>query len=353
MQNSMRLKNEIELVYLKVDDLSSYDYIEFIQRSKEDNAKEFLNRMRWYFQRGNFQLLVARMDGQIVGQSCAHSVVACIHGERKQITWGNDNWVLESMRGHGIGKLLQSKLHENCENFTSASYSPTNGHIKRKCGSKEIFSYSSAFYPVSRYASIVFSLGIKKLFSRKFDGISLRIPNLYYYLNRVFTSHLKDYVVREIAYQNLTEDVTSFINSNLKDRDFFVPRSLEYLKWKYGKDGFKYVMLEVVKQNKREALVAFRYPCKAKIVLVNGITAKILDMIIDKQSILTIKDLLLIVMKYCEPMHIDGIISLQDIPYYPKLVYPYPRSYVLSTLKLDHPIVNPYLSGLDQDMENC
>jgi hypothetical protein len=286
-----------------------------------------------------------------VGQSCGSQVTAQIFGKRKNFTWGCDSWVDDKMQGRGIGKMLQGKLHEDCENFSSAWYSRTNGHIKRKFGGKPIFSYPFTYYPVSCLFSIAFILGVKKFISRKFNGFKLRLPNMYYYLNRMFALGLGKYTVREVSFDKSREDVAEFMETNLKDTDFHVIRSSEYLQWKYGDGGIKYVMLEVLKEGKREAIVSFRYPRKAIYLQVKCLNANILDAVIDKKSSLTMKDLLLFVMRYCKPLHIDGIIFLQNASFYPKLTYPYPCSYVLSTLKLDKTIVNPYLNCLDQEME--
>lgn len=347
------MNNDIELCYLSEDDLNSPDFLEYVRENKSGHEEEFLNRMRWYFQTENFKLLVARFEGKIVGQACSYCATAIIYGITTTIRWGVDTLVNPNIRGKGIGKKLQRKLHEDCPNFSSAWYSPTNGHIKQTCGAQRIFPYPFTYYPVSRFFSILVSLGIKKSF-RRFKGFRITIPNIYYYLNKLSAHKISRYTISEIPFEQLSEDIAAFMEQNLQDRDFHILRSLQYLKWKYGQgNGFEYVMLAIRNEGKLEAIVSFTIPRKATLILTDCTFTKILDAVIDKSSRLTVRDLHLIVMQYCEQhkMKIDGILSLENVSIYPKLTYPYPCSYVLSTLDLKDKIERPYLSCIDQDME--
>lgn len=347
------MNSDIELFYLSEDDLNSPEFLEYVRENKPGHEEEFLNRMRWYFQTDNFKLLVARFEGKIVGQSCGYGATAVVHGVETIISWSVDTLVNPNIRGKGIGKKLQKKLHEDCPNFSSAWYSPTNGHIKQKCGARQIFPYPFTYYPVSRFFSVLGSLGIKKRF-RGFKGFRIAIPNIYYYLNKLWSRKISGYTISEVPFEQLSEDIAAFMERNLQDRDFHIKRSLQYLKWKYGQgNGFEYAMLEVRKEGKLEAIVSFTLPRKATLILTACTFTKILDAVIDKSCCLTMRDLHFIVMRYCKQhkMPIDGIVSLENVSIYPKLTYPYPCSYVLSTLDVKEKIERPYLSCIDQDME--
>ena len=115
--------------------------------------------------------------------------------------------------------------------------------------------------------------------------------------------------------------------------DFFVWSSVEYMKWKYEKNpAFHYKLLQFQNNGKTEAILGFTdiheycigsRPVKSVIML---------DAIIDTNSELTHKDLLVFVSDYYKQQNeiVDGIFSLIKSHCHPRMWDSCP---VLSTLK--------------------
>lgn len=95
----------------------------FLHEYYGDSAEERYRRLEWYKKRGNYYLLLALYNGEPVGQSSAYQASARINGNNSDWWWSVDTFVLSRMRGKGIGKGLQKRLHCDFPNFSSLWYS--------------------------------------------------------------------------------------------------------------------------------------------------------------------------------------------------------------------------------------
>ncbi len=344
---------EVQLRYIGIEEIKSIEFKAFMEKCYHTGVYEYkYNRMQWYFTHGDFKVLVAVYAGNYVGISCAYKAIANVHGSIEEIWWGVDAVVLSEMRGRGIGKKLQRKLHEDCPNFSSAWYSPTNGIVKKKCGAKELLNLSFTYYPVSCYFSVLFELGMKKVFNTHFTINKIRIPWFYYYINN-FSCKIKDYAIRELSPKEINQSLADYMEENLRNNDFHIVRSADYLRWKYIENpSMSYQIFEVTQNMKRLGIVSFSKQHWGWCVQAKVYCIKIYDIIVSANSSLTQKKLIMILMKYlkAKDINIDGFMLLQPICYYPLLTYPYPSVPMLSTLKCA-PIIRSYITYLDQDME--
>jgi GNAT superfamily N-acetyltransferase len=343
----------LQLIYLTEDEVETQTYASFFEKyhgiGTFKNRKE---RIHWYFRSEGFKLLVAVADGNYVGQTCAYRTTAIVHGEAKEWWWGVDGFVLEEMRGKGIGKALQKKLHEDCPNFSSASYSSTNGIIKKKCGGRGVLEYRWFYCPVSCYFSLYLELILKKLVSRKIVVPRVRLPYLYSSING--SNKKIDYSIRELTPSDFNGQLSTFMEDCLKETDFHILRSETYLKWKYLQNpSINHIGLEVMKDGNREAVVFFSCAYVGRYTVSKAKVAKILDAIIKPGSNLTQKELLSMVIQYFKRANesIDGLLTIIPSDYRPRIKYPVSGSFsMLSTI--DTPLLTKgYLSYSDQDME--
>lgn len=339
----------LRLEYLENSNITEGEYLEFLSKVHGPNAiHRYKDRGFWYQQTGDYHILIAILDGKVVGQASYFTVDAVADNKNIRLSWGADTFVLSEARGKGIGKKLQKKLHEDAENFSSAWYSPVNGIVKRKCGAKEFYRYYFPYYPISRYATIFLELAIKKVFKKDLQ-LNIRIPNFYLFFNK---KSLRKFTFYEIY--KFEDSHIEFIKETLSSKyDFYVKRDSAYLEWKYFKnpDLKNFHIVEVKKGENIEAIISFSESKKRIYLSTEYIGAGILDMFIKDGSDFTEKHVISFVAKYYKKqgMVLDGVSTIFDIPYCPKLKYPFSGSPFLSTYC--GVINSPYISSIDQDME--
>lgn len=332
---------EVALKYIEETGITNEEYLTFLEKHYKERAHIKANaRRRWYCSKGDFKILLALVDGKIVGQNCAFKDTAIINGTETTIWWGCDAFVLPETRGMGVGKKMQLKLHQELPNFSSVWYSPINGIIKRKCGSKPLFSYNTAHYPISSFLKLYLIKVFKKLLKKDIN-FNYRIPYFYYYINSIFK---KRYHISETE---LCDTVYEFIdNSTLKEHDFYVKRDKEYLEWRYKKNpNIKYFVVKVENRGKVEAIVIF-----TDIFTENKLAvSNILDVFKDANSQIADKDIVLTIGEFFKKKKasIDGINFLCNCSYFPKRVH---KTDILTTIETNKIIMHPYVSYSDQDM---
>lgn len=337
----MEMNTSVELRYIEDTNVSEEAYLHFLESQYGCRAKyKHGVRRDWYKKKSGYKILLALENGRVLGQSCAYKDIAIIHGKETEIWWGVDVFVLPEARGKGVGKLMQQKFHQELPNFCSAWYSPINGIVKRKCGSKELFPISFCYYPASTYFFYLGSLILRKVLKR---NISLKcsIPFLYSFLNRRWR---KGFSFREIE---LNGSIYDFINkSSLSVSDFYTKRDSDYLNWRYKENpNLRYHVIEISQFNEVEAVVVFTDVYLDEDFYVS----KIMDVFKKRGSILEERDILCFAAKYfkTQKTRIDGFLHLTECNYYPKFVR---RSKFLSTINVDKDIMSPYISYSDQDM---
>ena len=107
----------------------------------------------------------------------------------------------------------------------------------------------------------------------------------------------KNYRNYTIVEASIDESIVDFINESLKDQyDFFVWRNVDYMRWKYERNpAFQFKLLQFIINGKTEAVLGFTdvhfYKMGGRPVR----SVKILDAIINKDSKLSHKDLLVFV----------------------------------------------------------
>lgn len=320
-------------------------YLEMLQKwYGKVKWEHFKNRQfEWYQTCPRYRIFTMKADGEFVGQAAAFGVDVYKNGRIIELWWGVDTFLFKQYRGGGRGKQLQKQLHDDLPNFTSAAYTPINGIIKNKCGCEPLFNKQEYYYGVSSFFSLLSSI-----FAYKVLKISLSVKSVIPYIYS-FYRH-KKYKNYEISDALIDSSLVGFINETLKSQyDFFVWRSVEYMKWKYEKNpAFHYKLLQFQNNGKTEAILGFtdshEYCIGGKPVM----SVKILDAIIDTNSKLSHKDLLVFVSDYYKQRkeRIDGIFSLVKCNWNPRVFISHP---VLSTLK--EKVNKPYITFLDQDME--
>ena len=347
------IKAMIDLKYLREEEIDEPRYVSFFE--KYHGAGSFATwgkRIHWYFASGQFRLLVATIDGNYVGQSTAYRAKALVRGEEKEIWWGADFFVLEEMRGKGIGMQLQQKLHEDLPNFSSVAYAAASGFIKRKCGAREIRRVPFFFYPISCFFTLLLELALRKLTSTSVRLPRLRLPSFYLKLNSLFSASAKGLAVREIAREEVPE-LSDFMEACLGDEDFHIVRSKEFLKWKYVENpliSFKAFSLE--REGERIGVAILSDVYEGKYLVSQARLSKLYDLIVKKDSGISEEQALKAALDYLQGKWRkapDGVMAIQDIPFCPKIVYPRNRAF-LSTMD-DEELGSCYLSYIDQDME--
>ncbi len=302
-------------------------------------------RFLWYKQNTEYCVYLAIMNHKIVAQTCGYKVNATIKNKKYPLWWGVDGVVLEECRGKGIGKMLQKRIAEECENFTSAYYSKINGIIKRKYGGEPLFPIEFIYYPVSNYISYYTELIIKKI-GKKDIRLPFGIPYFYSNLN-AFTTSEYTFVESNFSSRNI-----DFINKVLaQNYDFYIERNESFIKWKYENNpSITYHLFEVYQKKDLVAIVICTEIYKTSYLQRPIHAVKLLDVFsIDHKKFTTKHALQIIVDHYKKQgKYFDGILSILNCSYFPKLVYP--RTSVLSTFRKEN-ITNPYLSYNDQDME--
>lgn len=361
--NDNNTKNEgkkTEYVFLEDSDIEGNLYKEFNTSEEfckfkhtekgEDLYAKQIKRIRHYKSCYDLKILCAKVDGKIVGQSCALKAYAIVKGVREEWWWSVDTFLMTACRGLGIGKSLQKILHDTLPNFSSAWYTPINGAVKKKCGAHGIGNIEFAYYPVSTSLSIFGDLGFRKLFKRPIP-FRITIPYMYSSLNGLFiNTKLKEYAISEIPYDKMGEDVSEFMEAVLSKKDFHIERSLHFLKWRYSFLPAGYTMLRFEKDGKTEAVVAFSnvYQSKFDAAPIKGVT--IYDFIISPDSKLTKRQVLCFIANWFKRMQMkmDGFQMLDTFHYFGRWTYPFKACPVLTTLPGEYPDL--YLTYADQDL---
>lgn len=343
---------EVTYKFLTAKEIHSPEYIELQNRIHGKNGyARRLNRIEHYAAMGDFRVIVAIINGRMVGQSAAYKVKAIIEGREQVFFWGCDTFLLPESRGYGVGKHMQNELHKACPNFSSAWYSPINGIIKRKCGGIDFLDLKFTYYPVSNFCGLMWQLLSAKLFKKR-QTVKAHVPFLYYNLNKLFHKNkLKGYEVVEIHYSELGEEIAEFMVNSLKGYDFYIKRDLDFLRWAYGYKEGQYHMLLIKQNGKIHAVVAFSKIHHATHVIARFNGVSILDLVISPDSELTTKDILLYVIQFHKERNekIEGVITFEQMNYFPKFIYPNPSVPLLSTY--GKKLSNGYVSFIDQDMD--
>lgn len=338
----------LKLEYLNESNITESQYLDFLEAVHGDNAlHRYKDRGNWYNKTNDYHILLAILDNKVIGQASYYAIDVVANKKKTRISWGADTFVLSEARGKGIGKKLQKKLHEDAINFSSVCYAPINGIIKRKCGANQYKKYYFPYYPISKFFSTFFELATLKIFKKKIS-FNIKIPNLYFLLNK---KNLKGYTIKEI--ENFDNHI-DFIQEVLESKyDFYVYRDKRYLDWKYfeNPDLNKIHIFEVKKGEDTEAIISFSEAKERTYLMSKFFGSTILDMFIKKDSTFTEKHVISVIVDYYNKkgVKLDGLFTIFDIPYFPKIKYPFSGSPFLSTYN-GH-INNPYISFMDQDME--
>lgn len=323
----------------------------FLHEYYGDSAEERYRRLEWYKKRGNYYLLLALYNGEPVGQSSAYQASARINGNNSDWWWSVDTFVLSRMRGKGIGKGLQKRLHCDFPNFSSLWYSKSNGAIKRICGSTDFLYTHFNFYPVGAFFSMFSEMFFMRYLNRK---ISFPVLGEYkfYHLNALGIDTGR-YIIKEIDLQDNLADISICAAKAQEKFDFYILKDKNYLHWKYIDNPTmgEYHTIAIYSSNSiLLGMVIFSgmFLRRAFSILKRVVT--VLDCFQMNDS-LPKRILLLSVMKYYKTKNvkIDGVLSLQDMNYFPCLRYPNKGVALLSTCK--EKIGSFYLSYSDQDME--
>lgn len=343
---------DVTYKFLTAEEFHSPEYVKLQNKihGKNGHASR-LKRMEHYAAMGDLRVIVASIDGKMVGQASAYRVKAIIEGKEQPFYWSCDTFLLPESRGYGMGKHLQNELHKVCPNFSSAWYSPINGIIKRKCGGSDLIDLKFTYYPVSNFCGLMWQLASTKLFKKQLTT-NAHIPFLYYNLNKLFHKNkLKKYEVVEIHYSDLDEEIAEFMENSLKGYDFHIKRNLDFLKWTYGWKKGRYHMLAIKRDGRINAVVAFSNVHNATHVIARFKGVSILDLVISPDSQLTTKDVLLYVIQYHKERKekIEGVITFEQMNYFPKFIYPIPSVPLLSTY--GKKLQKGYISFIDQDMD--
>lgn len=349
------MSDEITYSYLRESDIDTEEYRKFIEMCYGEGCyDDRRKRMNWYWQLGDegFRVLTAKRNNEYVGQSCAYRVYIFNNHIISELWWGVGAFVLEEMRGKGIGKNLQKRLHRDVPNFSSAWYSPTNGAIKRKCGAHGILTFPMAYYPVSSFCSIALELVLKKIISRKIIIPRLRLPFFYSMLNGEKKRWMTNYQVEELPANDIPL-LSDFIKECLKNEQLYVVRSKEYLQWKYVNNPRMICRtLSILKGGQRVGLAVFSDVKDGSVVMAKSKIVKIYESLFTNKSGLSNKKILEIIIDYYHKkgLKFDGVLSLQTVNWFPSLVYPRPASELLSTMPIEK-LTTGYITYSDQDME--
>lgn len=207
------------------------------------------------------------------------------------------------------------------------------------------------YYPVSDFLGMLCQLASAKILNHKIN-LKISIPYLYYNFNSLLSKkRLNVYDIVEIPYEELNQEISDFMESVLCNYDFHVKRSLGFLKWAYGWKQGQYHMFAFKQNGAIEAIVAFSDIHRATHVIAGFQGVSIFDLIIHPKSTITKKDVLMYVIDFYKRRkeHLDGLITFEQVTYFPKFTYPWPSSPLLSTY--GEKVSKGYLSFIDQDMD--
>lgn len=343
---------KVECSYLSLEELKNEDFVEFSEKffGKGSFANRFA-RMRYFASLYDFRCLSARMDGRYMGQTCGYKAYAVANGNRQELWWSFDTFVLAESRGMGIGKMLQAKLHRDLPNFTSAWYSPINGIIKRKCGANAIFEMHMAYYPVSRLWTVIADALCRKLFKKPFP-LSLPLPYFYSKLNAAFRKRLlRAHELREISLADLQESDFRFISESLKKYDFYIERSPEFIRWRYSEMPRGVRLYKILHDGELCAFAACSLSHAGSYRAARVQVSCIYDLIIGEHAELTDRDVMVLLADAFRQKgeKLDGFLSSLPTRYHGKIHYPLAPIEVLSTNQGKYR--HPYFTYADQDLD--
>ena len=348
----------VEYVYwdFKNNPVTIEQYKSFLAEYYGDNASSRYERIMWYHQRGDYQLLLALENGSLLGQASAYKVYAFVDGKREDFWWSVDTFVLPVARGKGVGKNLQKKLHEDFFSFSSLWYSKTNGFIKCKCGARIFFKVPFNYYPVSSFFSVVLRVFVRR-FLQKQIPVPIICRDKYFILNDLFSFRHK-WIVEDVHLSEQIDKLIPLINVSLKAYDFYVIRDKDYLTWKYLKNPTigEYRTLcfySKINPEKLQGVVVFSAPYVKTTFSIPLKVSTVLDCFILPESGLSKHRILLEIIRYFHNLGVamDGVLALDDFSYFPHLRYPWKGTALLTNYVGNSNIENPYLSYSDQDME--
>ena len=100
------MERNIEFKFFSEKEQSSSEYKKLLASFYNNpNAwKIRKQRMEHYSYFGDFRLVVAKLDGELIGQASAYKVNAVINGKEEPLYWSCDTFLLPQSRGLGIGK---------------------------------------------------------------------------------------------------------------------------------------------------------------------------------------------------------------------------------------------------------
>lgn len=341
-------KNYIKYIYLHESDISEEEYLSFLRKYYKERAEYRLyKRYSWYKEYLGFHCLLAVLNGEIVGQSCASRVRMMTPEGEKEWWWSCDTFVLTSARGYGVGKGLQKKLHEDHPNFSSAGYSLTNGHIKRLMGAKGIAKTYPCIYPVRRYMTFWLQAVYRKLTGKYLSGNNIpRIP-LGLWLNH---HDLSRYVIDE---KRINKENIHFINDVLqKNYKSYVIRDEEYLRWKLERNpSVEYYLLEVREHDELIAVVIFSIAYDGEYFSIPIRMSKVYDIFIKKGSSFTYEKSIVLISRFFSRKgeRIDAISGIFKTKYKLAIYSPNEGCDLLSIY--DGDFSSPYISMSDHDLE--
>lgn len=343
---------KVECSYIPSEGLEEQKYSDFLQKCYGHDCAAFrISRMRHFAALDDFRCCIASVDNQYVGQSCAYKTYAIAHGERHEFWWSIDTIVLPESRGMGVGKKLQGKLHSDLPNFSSAWYSPINGIIKKRCGAHGLFGIHMAYYPVSRFFSIISHLLCLKFLKRRMTFIP-KLPFLYSTLNFLFKrKDKKQYTVQEVSHADLGKDDFAFIAQSLRQYDFYIERSPRFLHWQYKEMMHGVHLFRILKDEKQCGFVACSSVHNSSFYGVPISAVSIYELLTDPDSSLSRKGAMSLITNVFRSRneYFDGFLSTVDVNYLGKLYYPLSYRSVLSTLPGEY--INPYFTYADQDLD--
>lgn len=310
----------------------------------EEGENRLLLRIPWYQSYQDFHLLVAEVNGELVGQACTYKANCIVNSCLSDIYWGIDTFVLARMRGKGVGKALQLKLHKDWQNFSSAWYSLSNGIIKKKCGANEIFPVPFTYFPITKLYFTYVDRVIRKFLKKEVRTTS-PFPYLYHYLNY----RKSRFVANEI---NLDSDVEERINEWLckSDYDFYIKRDRQFLHWKYKKNpNLRYHLLQLTLSEEIIGYVIFSEVFPKSWRGGNVLVSNILDYVFKPGEDFGLTNIITLVSSYYKKKKqaLDGIQAIGKSKFRFAQTNEEP---LLSTLK-NVSINKPYLTFIDQDME--
>ena len=339
----------MELSYRGSEVFSNDKYHDFVAEFHREAAAHHIERTRWYMGHFDFRLLLAYVDGEIAGQSCAYKTTAVINGVQKDLWWSVDTFVLSRYRGLGIGKKLQAKLHEDCVNFSSLWYSRINGAIKRKLGARKLLSSKLNYYPINSLFSVVLAA-----FRRK-NSINKKYlcRNKYINFHRLFS--VRRYIEIKMSIDDLIKR-SDEINKVLEDKnDFYIKRDVNYLTAKYignpSITGYDVYGLWSKDRKRVHAMYVLSKPYMHQTFSVYLKVCTLLDCFIFDNNVGHKDVIRAALINAANYRKVDGLLAFGTPKSILRLTYPVRGMELLSTCHSEAPILYPYVSFIDQDME--